>query len=104
VVRPSVSRFRTVVVVAVLLTAPASAADLLEGRAVPIADGDTITVLVGGKTHVKVRLAEFDAPEKTQPFDERSRQNLASVTFGRAVEIRWHKKDRFLGEVDNAQT
>ena len=79
-----------------LLTTPtASAADLLEGRVVRIADGDTLTVLDVDQVQRRVRLAGIDAPEKAQPFGERSRQNLARLTFGKAVEVRWHKKDRY---------
>jgi endonuclease YncB( thermonuclease family) len=29
---------------------------------------DTITVLVGGRQQLKVRLAEIDAPEKSQAY------------------------------------
>ena len=78
-----------------LLAAPASAADLLQGRVVRIADGDTLTVLDGDQVQHRVRLAGIDAPEKAQPFGERSRQNLARLVAGRAVEIRWHKRDRY---------
>ena len=93
--RTSVSRFRTVLVVAVLLASPAVAADLLEGRVVRIADGDTLTVLDADQVQHRVRLAGIDAPERAQPFGERAKQNLARLTFGKPVEIRWHKKDRY---------
>ena len=92
----SVSRVLTALIVAVLLTAPPpSAADLLEGRVVRIADGDTLTVLTYSQSQVKVRLAGIDAPERAQPFGERSKQNLARLVAGKPVEIRWHKRDRY---------
>ena len=47
-----------------------------EGVVVSVHDGDTLTVLVG-KQQVKVRLAEIDAPELGQPYDQRSPQFLA---------------------------
>jgi endonuclease YncB( thermonuclease family) len=78
-----------------LLAAPASAADLLEGRVVRIADGDTLTVLDGDQIQHRVRLAGIDAPERGQPFGARAKQNLARLTFGNPVEIRWHKPDRY---------
>ena len=78
-----------------LLAAPASAADLLEGRVVRIADGDTLTVLDRHQVQHRVRLAGIDAPERGQPFGERSKQDLARLTFGNPVEIRWHKPDRY---------
>jgi endonuclease YncB( thermonuclease family) len=77
------------------LAAPAALAEILQGRVVRIADGDTLTVLTANQTQVKVRLAGIDAPEKAQPFGERSRQNLARLVAGKAVEVRWHKRDRY---------
>ncbi len=41
------------------------------GRVVSVADGDTITVLVG-RDQVKVRLVEIDAPEKAQAFGNKA--------------------------------
>ena len=35
------------------------------------------------------------APERGQPFGARAKQNLARLTFGNPVEIRWHKPDRY---------
>jgi len=52
-------------------------------------------VLDGDQGQHRVRLAGIDAPERGQPFGERSRQNLARLTFGKPVEVRWHKRDRY---------
>ena len=84
-----------VLALSLLLASPASAADLLEGRVVRIADGDTLTVLTNSQSQVKVRLAGIDAPERAQPFGERSKQNLARLVAGKPVEVRWHKRDRY---------
>ena len=78
-----------------LLLAAAAAADLLEARVVRIADGDTLTVLDADQVQHRVRLAGIDAPERAQPFGERSKQNLARLVAGKAVEVRWHKRDRY---------
>ena len=87
---------RLLAVAFVLLCAtPAASADLLEGRVVRIADGDTLTVLDGDQIQHRVRLAGIDAPERGQPFGARAKQNLARLTFGNPVEIRWHKPDRY---------
>ena len=80
--------------VCVLLAVPASAA-VIEGRVVAVADGDTVTVLDARKRQQKVRLTGIDAPEKRQPFGEASRQHLAGLVFGRAVEARCPKRDRY---------
>ncbi len=62
---------------------------------VHVADGDTITVLDAGKVQHKVRLAGIDAPEKAQPFGQRSRESLADLVAGRTVIVETHKKDRY---------
>lgn len=54
-----------------------------------------MTVLDAGKTQHKVRLAGIDAPELTQPFGDRSRQNLAALAFGKDVTVQWDKRDRY---------
>lgn len=41
-----------------------------------MSDGDTITVLDSGKQQHKIRVAGIDAPEKNQPFGQRSKENL----------------------------
>ena len=48
---------------------------------------DTITVLVGGRQQLKVRLAEIDAPEKSQAFGQRSKQSLSDLVFGKQVKV-----------------
>ena len=57
-------------------------ADTLTGRVVAVADGDTVTVLDEHRTQHRIRLQGIDAPEKAQPFGERSRQHLAQRVFG----------------------
>ncbi|SRR6266702_807277 len=78
----------------VALCAP-SYGSTLEGHAVAIADGDTITVLDGNQMQHKVRLASIDAPERKQPFGTVSRQYLAKLVFGRKVTVEWHKRDQY---------
>ncbi|WP_137921666.1 thermonuclease family protein [Hydrogenophaga sp. 2FB] len=65
---------------------------------VAIADGDTLTARCGDPgayEQVKVRLAEIDAPEKAQPFGNRSRQNLAELCFQQVATIRPTTRDRY---------
>lgn len=62
-------------------------ADTITGRVVGVADGDTITVLDANRQQHKIRLQGIDAPEKAQPFGERSKQNLSRLVFGKDVRV-----------------
>lgn len=65
---------------------------------VAVADGDTLTARCGTEgafTQVKVRLAEIDAPEKSQAFGERSKQHLSAQCFAQLAFIRPQTKDRY---------
>jgi len=70
-------------------------AEVLSGRVVHIADGDTITILDNTNTQHKIRLSGIDAPERKQAFGERSRQALADAVAGQKVVIDWSKRDRY---------
>ncbi len=65
---------------------------------VAIADGDTLTARCGDPgayQQIKVRLAEIDAPEKAQPWGQRSRQHLAALCFQRTATVEPQKTDRY---------
>jgi micrococcal nuclease len=59
-----------------------------------ISDGDTLTILESGQP-VKIRLANIDAPEKAQPFGNRSKQSLSDLCFGKGAEYTPQAKDRY---------
>lgn len=60
-----------------------SHAELISGRVVSVADGDTVTVLDLAKLQHKIRLAGIDAPEKSQAYGQRSRESLAELVANR---------------------
>jgi endonuclease YncB( thermonuclease family) len=73
-----------------------------EGKVIGVSDGDTITILIGGRTQLKVRLAEIDAPEKSQAFGQRSKQSLSDLVFGKQVKVEqqdWDRYGRVVGRV-----
>ena len=43
----------------------------------------------------KIRLAGIDAPEKGQPFGQRSKEALSNAVFGKTVAVEWDKVDRY---------
>lgn len=65
------------------------------GDVVGVADGDTITVLDADKVQHKIRLAEIDAPEKAQPFGNRSKQALNELVHGKVVRVVEHGHDKY---------
>jgi micrococcal nuclease len=78
-----------------IIALPVSASPVYEGKVVGISDGDTITVLVGGHQPLKVRLAEIDAPEKSQAYGQRSKQSLSNLAFGKQVRVEQQDRDRY---------
>jgi endonuclease YncB( thermonuclease family) len=82
-------------VLAVMLLAAPSWAQVIAGTVVSIADGDTITVLDGQRVQHKIRLAGIDTPERGQPFGQRAKEHLSQLVFGKSVEVETEKKDRY---------
>lgn len=74
--------------VSMTFASAASFADTrFQGKAVRVLDGDTIEVLADGNRNVRVRLANIDAPEKTQPFGQKSKEHLIDLVAGKNVEV-----------------
>lgn len=65
---------------------------------VGVSDGDTLKARCGEPSayeQVTIRLAEIDAPEKAQPFGQRSKQHLSDLCFGKQAKIRPSVRDRY---------
>ena len=80
---------------ALVLLCCATMAAEVTGRVVAIADGDTITVLDALKEQHKIRLAFIDAPEKNQPYGQRSKQHLLELANGKQASADCYKTDRY---------
>ncbi len=85
---------RCLLFVLLLLSSPIAAATLT-GRVVGVTDGDTIKLLVDGRSEYKVRLGEIDAPESGQPFGQKSKRMLSDLVFNRTVSVRVTDVDRY---------
>lgn len=70
-------------------------AEILSGRVIGVADGDTITVLDSTNTKHKIRLNGIDAPEKSQAFGNISKKSLSDIVFNKQINVEWHKYDRY---------
>jgi len=81
------------------LTTPApttsSTGQVLTGRVVRIADGDTVTILDSDNTQHRIRLQGIDAPESQQAFGAQSKQNLSQLIFAKDVTVEYEKLDRY---------
>lgn len=75
---------------------------VLVGRVIKVADGDTVTVLDANNTQHRVRLIQIDAPELKQPFSRVARDALADLIATKEVSIKVDGMDRYqrlLGEI-----
>lgn len=87
-------RLRSLLIISTLLVCPAYA-ETLTGVVIGVSDGDTITVVDATHQQHKVRLSGIDAPEKAQPFGQRSKENLSRLVFKKEVAVDWTKNDRY---------
>jgi endonuclease YncB( thermonuclease family) len=85
---------RALVLVCVLGLAPCLARADLVGRVVNVSDGDTLTMLVDAK-QVKVRLDGIDAPERKQPFGQRSHESLSELCAAKSARVVEKGMDRY---------
>ena len=69
--------------------------DLLTGRVVGVADGDTFTLLLAGSRQMRVRLDQIDAPERAQAWSTRSREMLSDLLDAGPVSVRIEDTDRY---------
>lgn len=73
----------------------------LKGRVTKVADGDTLTLKVDGRSQ-RIRLASIDAPEITkdasqpgQPAAQESKAALSRLLAGKTVELRCYERDQY---------
>jgi len=83
---------------AVHAVAPAQAAETaraltVEGVSVDVQDGDTFVLRDEAGRPIRIRVGGIDAPEKSQPWAERSRQHLRELLRGQRVQVQPIKQD-----------
>lgn len=74
-----------IVAVALSLIGCIAAAEIVEGRVIGVADGDTITILqISGttKTPRRIRISGIDAPEKAQAFGAVAKDAMSQLAYG----------------------
>lgn len=75
--------------------APAPRGNAMTGHVVGVSDGDTITLLVAERQRYRIRLIGADAPEKAQPYGQRSKQNLSALAFDQEAKVDCRAIDRW---------
>ncbi|KXB30787.1 hypothetical protein AT959_08640 [Dechloromonas denitrificans] len=86
---------RTLIILALVGFVTCLHAEVISGKVVRIADGDTVTILAEGNQQVTVRLADIDAPEKGQAFGNAARQALADAVFLKNIQVDVVKIDKY---------
>lgn len=67
----------------------------LKGKVIAVSDGDTIKLLTQDKVTHKIRLLDIDAPEKSQPFGNKSKENLSKYIAGKTVTVKYTNMDKY---------
>ncbi len=74
----------------------------ITGKVVSISDGDTFTLLDEKNVQYRIRLAEIDAPENSQPFGKAAKKQLSDLIFDKIVRVDYTEYDlygRIIGKV-----
>lgn len=61
-------------------------------KVIAISDGDTFKGITQDKIEIRFRLQGIDAPEKGQPFSNKSKEKLSELIYGKRVGIKVHTK------------
>ena len=82
-----------------LLSAQTVFADVLAGRVIKIADGDTLTIMDSANQQHRIRLSGIDAPKRFQSCGTLSKAALSALAFNKEVRAECGKRDQYGLEV-----
>jgi endonuclease YncB( thermonuclease family) len=92
--KPEANRIIQAVLILTYLFLISCNQQLVSGKVISIADGDTFTMLVQ-EQQLKVRLHGIDAPEKGQDFSNVSKEFLSDLVFDKVVDVQVLDLDRY---------
>ena len=78
-----------------LYLVPQAELKTLNGEVTLVRDGDTLTVKTKRDRAYKVRLADIDAPEISQPFGKPSRRLVKDLALKKTVRVNYIFKDKY---------
>lgn len=90
-----VNKFHSILLFISFLFSCTAYANIISGLVIKISDGDTLTILTKDNVQLKIRLSEIDAPEKKQPFGNKSKQSLSNLCFNKVAIVDILKIDRY---------
>lgn len=67
----------------------------VSGKVVGVMDGDTIKIVTAANEQIKVRFNQIDAPEKDQPWGQKSKEALSDLIFGKQVTVTDTSTDKY---------
>jgi endonuclease YncB( thermonuclease family) len=88
-------RFLFIILVLGLLTGSSALQEKNSGIVSRVFDGDSLIVKISANRSVEIRLAEIDAPEKSQPYSDVSRNELTNLIGGEPVRIEIYDIDAY---------
>lgn len=86
---------KVLLILFVLFVSCEPVSELLTGKVISVADGDTITILTDSNEKIKIRLEGIDAPERGQDFGSKSRQHLNELCYGKTVQVEKKGVDQY---------
>ena len=87
-------RLRTKCIVLLILVTSSFHLSGFSAQVVAISDGDTLTVLED-RQQLKIRLANIDAPEKAQPFGQKSKESLSDLCYRKDTSYQTQDVDKY---------
>ena len=69
--------------------------NVIAGKVIKVADGDTFTLETEGRVSVKIRLYAIDAPEKGQDYGTKAREYLNDICYDKFVSVHSKGKDQY---------
>ena len=78
-----------------LFLLPQAKLKTINGEVIRVQDGDTLTVKTKRDKLYKVRLANIDAPEISQPFGKQARRRVKDLVLKKTIRVDYIFKDKY---------